>query len=86
MHARNACLQCMPGDRGSIPEGGSTRRNACLQCTPCALVAALARQAPELLQVDRSKINEQFFSEIRNPNASIFDVVGRYLDNYGFLI
>jgi hypothetical protein len=38
------------------------------------------------VQVDRSKINEQFFSEIRNPSASIFDVVGRYLDNYGFLI
>lgn len=37
-------------------------------------------------QVDRAKVNEQFFSEIRNPQLSVFDVIGRYLDNHGALI
>jgi hypothetical protein len=62
-------------------------RHACTCAAPaCMCVRMRSCLSGAGVQVDRSKINEQFFSEIRNPSASIFDVVGRYLDNYGFLI
>ena len=50
------------------------RRNRCIS------------HASHAVQVDRAKVNEQFFSEIRNPQLSVFDVIGRYLDNHGALI
>ena len=56
---------------------------------PTAPINPISERGPDwraVAQVNRSEINENFFSEIRSGTAPIFDVVGRYIDKYGFLI